>query len=266
MLDYPTSARSTPARRHQGRLYDVIAAAEPEYVRSLRTIALYTEALAKIPLYSRDDRTPSWSNEFLPGLDAAALYAFLRSRAPRTYLEVGSGISTRWARRAIADGDLATQIVSIDPHPRDDVDTLCDVVVRHPLELTDPGLLENLRAGDIAFIDGSHRVFTGSDATIFILELLPLLAPGVLIGVHDVYLPDDYPESVASRHYSEQYLLGALLLGAAPTWVRPVLAADYVSKRGTASRELSGLWGRADLSSPETHGVALWLEIGARSD
>jgi hypothetical protein len=106
-------------------------------------------------------------------------------------------------------------------------------------------------------------VFTGSDATVFVLDLLPSLAPGVLVGVHDVYLPDDYPEEIADRHYSEQYLLGALLLGE-PDWIRPVLAADYVSRRPELAAEISALWGRPELEGVQTHGVALWLEVGER--
>ncbi len=92
------------------------------------------------------------------------------------------------------------------------------------------------------FVDGSHRVFTGSDATVFVLDLLPALAPGVLVGVHDVYLPDDYPPEVANRHYSEQYLLAALLLGQ-PAWLGLVLAAHFVtSGRSLVFGELQSLW------------------------
>ena len=260
VLDYPASGRTVSAARGEGRLHDAIAAGEPEYVRSLNLIASYEDALARIPVRSADGRTPGWSNGFLPGLDAAALYAFVRSRAPSTYLEVGSGSSTRWARRAVDDGGLATRVISIDPRPRGGIDPLCDVVVREPLELADPSLLTSLRGGDVVFIDGSHRVFTGSDATTFVLDRLPGLAPGVLVGVHDVYLPDDYPASVARRHYSEQYLLGALLLGG-PSWLRLVLAADYVSTRAGVFRELDALWSRGELRGVETHGVALWFEI-----
>ncbi len=265
VLDYPASARTAAVSRERGRMFDAIAAGEEEYVRSLRTIASFTDALARVPVHADDERTPSWDNGFLPGLDAAALYAFIRSRAPRTYVEIGSGSSTRWARRAIDDGGLSTRLVSIDPRPRSDVDSLCDLVVRRPLETADPALFGQLESGDVVFVDGSHRVFTGSDATVFVLELLPALAPGVLVGVHDVYLPDDYPAGVAGRHYSEQYLLGALLL-AGPGWLRPALAADYVSKRDTARRELRDLWDRRELKGAETHGVALWLEVAARVD
>ena len=259
VLDYPPAASLARTTRLRGRLHDLIAGGEPAYRAALHELAALEADLARIPRRSADERSPSWLNEFVPGLDSASIYGFLRSRAPATYLEVGSGESTRFARRAIGDGGLATRIVSIDPRPRRGVDALCDKVVREPLELADRSLFASLTAGDVIFVDGSHRVFTGSDATVFVLDILPALAPGVLVGIHDVYLPDDYPAEIAGRHYSEQYLLGALLLGE-PDWLRIVLAADYVGRRRELSGELGGLWGRPHLQGVETHGVALWVE------
>jgi hypothetical protein len=54
-----------------------------------------------------------------------------------------------------------------------------------------------------------------TDATVFLLELLPRLPAGVLVGVDDVFLPWDYPPQWAARVYGEQYLLAAFLLGGA---------------------------------------------------
>jgi hypothetical protein len=67
--------------------------------------------------------------------------------------------------------------------------------------------------GSILFFDGSHRSFPGSDVTLFFLELLPALPPGVIVHIHDIFLPGDYPAAVASRYWSEQYLLATWLLG-----------------------------------------------------
>jgi hypothetical protein len=254
VLDYPATGRHDPVVRRTGALAEIVAGAEPEYRNSLQLIASFTDDLARSA-----DVLP-WRNTLLPGLDAAAIYAFIRSRQPATYFEIGSGISTQFARRAIVDGGLPTRIVAVDPSPRTSVDELCDVLMREPLELADPRLFEALRPGDIVFFDGSHRVFTGSDAAVFFLELLPQIAPGVLVGIHDVYLPDDYPASVSGRHYSEQYLLAALLLGE-PAWLRLVLAADYASKRRELATELDALWIRQELKGVEQHGVALWFEV-----
>lgn len=260
VLDYPSTALPSPRTRRNGSLHDLIARGEDEYRRHLQTIGSYAEDLARIARTAPGGGRPAWVNEFLPGMDSASLYGFVRSRAPQTYLEVGSGTSTRFVRQAIGDAGLATRIVSIDPKPRAEVDALCDEMVRRPLELADPSLFARLVAGDVLFMDGSHRVFTGSDATVFTLDLLPTLAPGVLVGIHDVYLPDDYPADISERHYSEQYMLGALLLGE-PDWLRPVLAADYVSKRPALAGELAPLWERPELRDVQTHGVTMWLEV-----
>ena len=259
-LEYPPSARSGSVTRTEGPLHDVVAGAEEAYRSTLQMIASFEADLVRIPRAAADDRTPSWVNEFVPGLDCASIYAFIRSRRPRTYLEVGSGISTRFARRAIEDGETDTRIVSIDPSPRAEIDALCDQVIRQPLELVDPAQLPALAENDVLFFDGSHRVFTGSDATVFFCDVLPSIAPGVLVGVHDIFLPDDYPEPFAERHYSEQYLLAALLLGR-PEWIDLVLAADYVSKRPELANELSALWGRPELAGVPRQGGGFWFQV-----
>lgn len=262
-LEYPPSARTSGVARTQGPLYEIVAGAEATYRETLRSIASFESDLARIPAAAHDGRTPSWMNEFMPGLDSASIYAFVRSRRPRTYFEIGSGISTRFARRAIEDAKLETRIVSIDPSPRAEIDALCDEVIRQPLELVDPARLPALGEGDVVFLDGSHRAFTGSDATVFFCDLLPTLNPGVLVGVHDVFLPDDYPEPFIERHYSEQYLLAALLVGR-PDWIDLVLASDYVSKRPALAGELSGLWAKPELAGVPTQGGGFWFEVGAR--
>src|SRR4029077_8255229 len=114
----------------------------------------------------------------------------------------------------IRDLGLPTQVVSVDPAPCADIDALCDQVIRQRLEEIDgASLAANLGPGDVLFFDGSHRCLQNSDVTVFLLEVLPALQPGVLIGLHDVFLPYDYPESWCGRFYSEQLALGCWLLG-----------------------------------------------------
>ena len=66
-----------------------------------------------------------------------------------------------------------------------------------------------LSAGDMVFIDNSHRAFQNSDVTVFFTEVLPALPAGVAYGIHDIFLPDDYPAGWSDRFYNEQYLLAA---------------------------------------------------------
>src|SRR5690606_38556794 len=138
---------------------------------------------------------------------------FVRDRRPARYVEVGSGQSTKVVRRAVADGDLPTWVRSIDPQPRAEVDGLCHEVLRAPLETVDlAAAFGDLAAGDVVFFDGSHRVLPGSDCVAFFLDVLPALPAGVLVGIHDVYLPDDYPPGFFELWWSEQYVLAATLL------------------------------------------------------
>ncbi|MBV9607616.1 MAG: class I SAM-dependent methyltransferase [Solirubrobacterales bacterium] len=266
-LDYPPSAAPGPrwgyGRPAHAGLHAALAAHEPAYAAELDTIAGYAEELARIDAVAHDPIEPSWINGFLPGLDGAALYAFVRDRRPRRYLEVGSGNSTKFVARAKRDGDLGTTITSIDPAPRAEVNALCDVVIREPLETTSLDPFADLDPGDIVFFDGSHRAFMNSDVTVFFLDVLPSLPPGTLVGIHDIQLPDDYPAAWTDRHYSEQYLLACYLL-AGSAWLKPRLAAWYVAAHTTLTACLDPLWRRPGMADVERHGGAFWLEITAR--
>jgi hypothetical protein len=184
---------------------------------------------------------PCWENDYWGSIDALWQVAALRDRTPARYVEVGSGFSTLFARRAIDDFGLRTRITSIDPSPRREIDEVCDEVIRDSFELTSLSVFDDLTSGDVVLIDGSHVVSMNSDATVFFLEVLPSLPPGVLVGIDDIYLPWDYHPSWVSRGYGEQYLLAAYLLGGAggdaidlPGWV--------VARALAEDKRLSDLW------------------------
>lgn len=258
-LEYPTSASNSPRWEPHPELERIIAAGEETYRDALETIAIHRDALAAIPPRTQDPLEPSWDNEWLPPLDAAALYGFIRSRSPGLYVEIGSGDSTKFAARARRDGSPETRIMSIDPEPRAEVDELCDRVVRTPLESADMSIFGELADGDVLFFDGSHRTFMNSDATVFFLEVLPRLAAGVLVGVHDVFLPYDYPQEVAGLYYSEQYLLAAHLLAGNPA-LEPVLPAFYATRKPELRALTEGL-----RPAPPVDGWAFWLRTRERA-
>lgn len=163
-------------------------------------------------------KEPFWKNDWFPPLDAITLYCLLVRENPSVYLEVGSGMSTKFARRAISDHGLQTKIISVDPFPRSEIDDICDQVIRLPFEKVDLlGLFTKVNENDVVFIDNSHRSFQNSDVTVFFTEALPLLKKGVIWGIHDIFLPADYPIEWKDRFYNEQYLLMAYLLGGAGT-------------------------------------------------
>ena len=217
------------------------------------------EDLAVIPVHGDGlaEHEPRWWNGWIPGLDAAALYARLVQERPRTYMEVGSGNSTSFARRAISDHGLPTKIVSIDPHPRAAIDAICDEVVRSPVEDVDLAVFERLRPGDVLFVDNSHRVLQNSDATVMFMEVLPSLPAGVHVQFHDIFLPDDYPDAWNDRYYSEQYVLAAFVLGGDAVF-RTELPCWYVTHHAPdLAAIVTPLFER--LPGAERHGHSFWV-------
>jgi len=154
-----------------------------------------------------------WKNEYFSGLDGVVLYSYLRELRPSRYVEIGSGMSTMFARRAAIDGGFPLTIVSIDPQPRADVSKICDEVIRAPLEMVNPADFEYLEENDVFFFDGSHRVYQNSDVVNFFMDVMPMFKRGVMVHMHDIMLPYDYPEDWIQRFYTEQYMLAAFLMG-----------------------------------------------------
>ena len=154
---------------------------------------------------------PRWTQDWFPRLDAAAAYAIVRATRPQRIVEVGSGHSTRFLARAVADEGLATRITAIDPRPRASLAGLAVQWVPQRVETVDAVLFAALEPGDILFIDSSPQVKPGSDVAFLIDEVLPRLASGVRVHFHDIFLPDDYPAEWAWRRYNEQDAVARLL-------------------------------------------------------
>lgn len=265
-LDY--RVESTPrygyGRPVHAEIARTIAENDAAYAAALSGFLAFSEQLLNIPLRQDSDSTqPCWLNKWLEGLDTIALYGFVATRRPALYLEVGSGYSTKIVRRAIRDHGLATRLVSIDPHPRAEIDALCDETIRRPLEGAELSVLDQLRAGDIFFLDGSHRSFMNSDVSVFFLEILPRLKSGVLVHIHDIHLPLDYPPERAHWYYSEQYLLAAGLL-AADNGCRKydvVLPNHYVGVTPELLRVLDPLWKSPAMAGVPRTGTSFWLQV-----
>lgn len=223
----------------------------------LRAAAAMDAPWRDILLAAEGDR-PYWSNGWFHPFDALALGALLVQRNPARYVEFGSGFSTRFARHVIAAHRLRTRIVSVDPAPRAAVDALCDVVVRARLEALDRRFFDDLSADDLIFVDTGHRAFQGSDTTVFMLEVLPQLAPGSVVGVHDVFLPDDYPARWSHTFFNEQYLLACLLLGGAG-W-RVVFPAHFAAQDPALAAIPRPLFEAIGIAPDGRTGSAFWIE------
>ena len=224
--------------------------------RLAATEGRFAEDLAAIPI----DGPPgglAWNNDFLAPLDLALLYTIVRESEPANYLEIGSGISTLVVRKAIEDGALRTKVTAVDPKPRVEIERACDSLIREPFDRVEN--LPTLGSGDIVFLDGIHRVGTASDVTVFFLEVLPRLAPGVLVQIHDIHLPNDYPAELVERNYSEQYMLAAVLLAAGSKYLIE-FPAFHVTHSGLVDLGIEP-WRRLAAAGLAIHGESFWFRV-----
>lgn len=157
--------------------------------------------------------SPTFRQSWFPRLDAAAAYAMVRRFQPRRIVEVGSGHSTRFLARAVADAGLESRITAIDPAPRTAIGAPAVEVIESTLHGAGRGPFEDLAAGDFVVIDSSHILMPGSDVDIVLNTVLPTVPAGVLVHFHDIFLPDAYPHEWDWRGYNEQNAVATLLLG-----------------------------------------------------
>jgi hypothetical protein len=263
-MDYPVvfTPRYGHGKPPHGQLYEIIQANRKTYIDLLQEALNYTSVFhgIKKQVNETDSLQPAYNNHFLPGLDIIGIYTLLAKYNPERYVEVGSGNSTKVAFKAIKEQGLQTKIISIDPHPRAEIDTISDEVIRKPFENIDIDFLLSLRENDILFIDNSHRVLPNSDASVFFLEILPRLVPGVIVHIHDIYLPYDYPQFMCDRFYSEQYTLAAFILANSARY-STLLPNYFISEDQELSKILAPIWNHPNLQDVERHGGSYWLQI-----
>lgn len=248
---------NAPAYR---RLHALLDARRGVYERTFEDIRKLTPLLKEIPSDAPSDPTqPYWRNTWLPVLDGITLYSMIALRKPTRYIEIGSGNSTKFVRRAIRDLSLTTKIISIDPTPRAEIDAICDQTVRARCEDVPHSFFEQLRSDDLLFVDNSHRSFQNSDVTVFFTEILPALPRGMVFGLHDMFLPEDYPERWTQRYYNEQYLMASYLFGGADG--SKILLPNYFTSVDPALREIAaGLIRDCRISDPGHPGTIFWMQ------
>jgi predicted O-methyltransferase YrrM len=160
-----------------------------------------------------------WDNDgFSPG-DATVLAAMIRHFRPRRIIEAGAGYSTA-VMLDVAERYLPAppEIACIDPEPQrlrsllrgsETHLTVHETIVQHlPLSF-----FTALEANDILFIDSSHVLKLGSDVAFLFLGVLPRLAPGVVVHVHDIATSFEYPREWydEGRSWNEAPALRAFL-------------------------------------------------------
>jgi len=246
---YRYAGQVSPPSRYPA-LEAAFRAAEAGFAEVLDGIDSHADRLAGL---DGPPPEPRWGQSWFPRLDGAAAYAIVRRVRPRRIVEVGSGHSTRMLARAAADAGAGTRITCIDPAPRAALKGLAVAWRERVLAEDDLALFAALEAGDIAFFDSSHVLWPGSDVDMILNRILPVLAPGVLVHIHDVLLPDPYPAAWEWRGYTEQLGLAGWILGGA---YAPLFSSHYaVTRMNAAARP-----GIAALPLPEgAFETSLWL-------
>lgn len=153
-------------------------------------------------------------------IEGQVLHCVVRRLAPTRVVEVGGGASTAITAEAVgrnvAEGRAATDITTIDPFAAPELSHLPRVnVLAEPAQAVSGAVFEALEAGDLLFIDSTHAVKAGSELARLYLEVLPALRAGVVVHIHDIYLPYVFSPWVLSDFWDwqESTLLAALLAG-----------------------------------------------------
>jgi predicted O-methyltransferase YrrM len=183
-------------------------------------LSSYQDEMVGIPFASDDRNEFVWSNGMFPIADACTYYSLIRQGKPHKIVEVGSGQSTHIALKALQKNGHG-DIFCIEPNPNQWFNTHLSAIASSNYSLVVDELqnlplsfFSELQRNDILFIDSSHVVKAQSDLVYFFFSILSALAEGVMIHIHDIFLPYDYPLdffTVHKRFHTEEYVLAAFL-------------------------------------------------------
>jgi len=190
---------------------------------------------------------PRFDEGELQHWDGAALYYLVRRARPGKIVEIGSGSSTRFMRRAIRDGNLDTKIVVVDAKVKDSWTwQIADTIIEAHFEdvWDDPRL--KLDEGDMLFYSGSHQVVPGSDLVMLVNEYIARAPRRIWIQFHDAFLPDDGPSSVRQANVMESYLVYAMLAYGnfeivLPIWALRAGSGYEISKKAAQILNIPGI-------------------------
>lgn len=224
-----------------------------------REISAYVQELADVPNDpTGDPGVYCWRNDFWNNADAVVQYGLVRSRQPKRVIEIGCGWSSLLLARALTQNKTPCSVIQIEPYqnleiftrlPVDWVHHKC-ILQRAPIEIFD-----KLQKGDILFYDGSHCSKAASDVNWFFFRILPRLKSGVLIHLHDIFFPYEYPEEwifERGQTWNEQYILQAFLMN--NDKYKILIANHYLFAH--RKRELDDLYQGIQPS----HGVSFWMQ------
>jgi hypothetical protein len=201
-------------------------------------------------------------------VEEQVLYGFVRSWRPERIVEVGGGVSTGVMAAASARNERPSEITTIEPFPRPALQRLGGVkLLRQLSQLVPATVFASLAAGDLLFVDSTHVAKTGSDVVRLYLEIVPALAAGVYVHVHDVTLPYLFHRTFGNDFYDwqESALVFALLTGNAGLRVRCCLSALHYERQDELRRLFPGYQPQPErdglATGPGNFPSSLWLEV-----
>tara|TARA_B100000287_G_scaffold168700_1_gene159184 strand:- start:1955 stop:2893 length:939 start_codon:yes stop_codon:yes gene_type:complete len=157
-------------------------------------------------------------NKFFEAGDAEIYYQTIRYFKPKKIIEIGSGHSSLIAKEAVINNkkidNFVSELICIEPYENTWLEKNDIKVIRKKVEEVDINIFTDLNKNDILFIDSSHVIKPQGDILKIFLEILPKLKTGVIIHIHDIFSPRDYPEDwlkIENRFFNEQYLLEGIL-------------------------------------------------------
>jgi len=226
-----------------------------------REVGSYAQELRDVPQETAEPGVFRWKNRMWTAADPIVQYGLFRSRKPRRVVEVGCGWSSLLMATALnrneAEGAHRAEVTQIEPYPSPEImPTLPSHWKQHTsiLQRAPLSIFDELGDGDVLFYDGSHCAKAASDVNWFFFRVLPRLKRGVLIHLHDIFLPSDYDETWIFKRgqtWNEQYILQAFMMNNHAYQVEIANRFLYIKHRD----ELRVLYG--DLQP--VHGASFWL-------
>jgi hypothetical protein len=171
--------------------------------------------------HKRENFRYHFDNNLYPYSDAIVFYCMIRHYKPARIIEVGgSGYSSclildtneRFMNNSV-------HAVCIEPYPQN-ITSLLSLdrepnfcLINRPVYDIELAFFEALGPNDILFVDSSHISKIGSDVNYLFFHVFPCLQSGVLIHIHDIFYPFEYPKEWVyhKRAWNEAYLLRAFL-------------------------------------------------------
>lgn len=179
----------------------------------------FADELKGLPQSRTSDTEFYINNKSFGAGDAEYWYSLIRAVKPKRIIEIGSGNSTLMAFRALKknrenDADYRCEHICIEPYEQPWLEKTGAKIIRERVEDIPLSFFAQLENSDILFIDSSHIIRPQGDVLHEYLQILPTLNPGVIVHVHDIFSPHDYPKAWLVdqvRFWNEQYLLEAFL-------------------------------------------------------